>query len=113
MIVADVQLPQSAQLAQARRKAFYLKEDNLSVACDVTDLLHFDADPDADPDPACHSFEADPDPTFHFDAVPDPDPTFHFDADPNLSPSFQNKGSKTLNKVLKYLRLIFHTYIFC
>jgi hypothetical protein len=31
----------------------------------VADPHYFDADPDEDPDPACH-FDADPDPTFHF-----------------------------------------------
>ncbi len=108
LIVADIQLPQSAQLAKARRKAFYLKEENFSVACNVTDPHHLDADPD----PACHSFEADPDPTFHFDGVPDPDPTFHFDADPNPSPSFQITA-QNLENVLKYRRLLFLTYIFC
>jgi hypothetical protein len=92
LIVADVQLPQSAQLAQARRKAFYLKEENFSVACSVADPHHLDADPDLDP--VCHSFKADPDPdpTYHFHADPDPDLTFHFDADPNPSPSFQIKA---------------------
>jgi len=39
--------------------------------CSVTDLHHFDVDPD--PDPACH-FDEDPDAY--------PDPTFQFDADP-------------------------------
>ncbi len=28
-----------------------------------------------------HHVDADPDPTFHFDADPNPDPTFQFDAD--------------------------------
>ena len=33
-----------------------------------------------------HRFDADPDPTFHFDADPDPDPPCHFDADPDSIP---------------------------
>jgi hypothetical protein len=37
----------------------------------VADTHHLDADPDANPDSACH-----------FDAFPDPEPTFHFDSDP-------------------------------
>ncbi len=41
-------------------------------------LHYFDADPDADPNPAFH-FNPDPNPTFHCDA--DPDPTFQFVAD--------------------------------
>jgi hypothetical protein len=49
----------------------------------------FDADPDQDPDPACH---------FDVDADPDPDPTFHFDADPVTS--FKIKA-QNLEKVFK------------
>jgi hypothetical protein len=41
----------------------------------------------------------------HFDA--DPDPTFHFDAVPDLDPSFK-KRLKTLKKGSN--RLIFHTF---
>jgi hypothetical protein len=49
----------------------------------VADPHHIDADPDADPDPACH-----------FDANPDPDPTSHFYAglDPDPDPRFQIKA---------------------
>ena len=34
-----------------------------------------------------HHIDADPDPTFHFDADPDPDPAFYFDADPDPDPT--------------------------
>ncbi len=53
----------------------------------VADPHHFDTDPDADSDPACH-FQADPDPDFHFDADSDPDPSFHCGTDPNPDPTF-------------------------
>ncbi len=43
--------------------------------------LVFIADPHSCADP--HRCDADPDPTFHFDADPDPDPACHFDADPD------------------------------
>ncbi len=48
----------------------------------VADLHHLDADPDADPDPACH-----------FDADSDPDPTYNLSLVHSrlLSPSFQPK----------------------
>jgi hypothetical protein len=61
------------------------------IISSVTDLHHFDANPD-------------PDPTFHFDADgdPDPDPTFHFntDLDPDPELSFQIKA-QYLEKVLE------------
>ncbi len=41
------------------------------------------ADPDADPDPACH-FNSYPDPACHFDAHPDH--PFHCDAHPDPGP---------------------------
>ncbi len=41
------------------------------LTCRVTDLHHFNADPDSDP--AFH-FKADPDPAYHFNADPDPAP---------------------------------------
>jgi hypothetical protein len=73
-----------------------------TLTVSVADPHNFDADPDADPDPACH-FDADPDPACHFDVDPyaDPDPTFHFDtdADPDPNPSFQIK-EQNLEKVL-------------
>jgi hypothetical protein len=34
-----------------------------------------------------HHDGADPDPTFHFDALADPDPAFNFDAYPDLNPA--------------------------
>jgi hypothetical protein len=37
---------------------------------------------------SCVLINADPDPTFHFDAHADPDPTFHFDADSDEYPGF-------------------------
>ncbi len=51
--------------------------------------------------------DADPHPTFHFDADPDPDPTLHFDADPvtDPDPSFQIKAQnleKCSNRLLIY-----------
>jgi hypothetical protein len=49
------------------------------------DPLSLCADPDLDPDTACHF-------------VADPDPTFHLNADPN--PNFQIQV-KALKKVLK------------
>ncbi len=49
-------------------------------ACNVTDTHHLDADPDANPDPVCHSFEADPDPIFRFDVDPNPSPSFQIKA---------------------------------
>jgi hypothetical protein len=55
------------------------------VGASVADPHPFNADMDADPDPACHF---------------DPDPTFHFDPDPDLDPSFQIKA-KNLEKALK------------
>ncbi len=51
-----------------------LLSDN-SIKNSVADPHHFDANPDADPDPAFH-FCADPDPIFHFEA--DAEPTTHF-----------------------------------
>ncbi len=57
-----------------------------------------------------HNFDADPDPTFHFDADPDPDPAYHFDADPD--PTFQfamdpcGSGSTTLNAAFFVSRLV-------
>ncbi len=59
----------------------------------VADPHHLDADPDADPDPAC---DAGPGPVCHLSA--DPDLTFHFDADPD--PSIQIKGQNP-EKMLK------------
>ena len=52
-----------------------------SKASDLDPTFHFDEDLDLDP--ACN-IDADPNPTYHFDADPDaePDPTFQFDADP-------------------------------
>ncbi len=74
---------------------FQLQSNAISVA----DPHHFNGDPDADPDPACH-FDADLDPNHacHFDA--DLTPTFNFDADPIPVPSFQI-NAQNLEKVLK------------
>jgi hypothetical protein len=69
-----------------------------SLQCSVADLHHFDADPDADPDPGCH-----------FDADAGPDPTFHFDADPDPDPSFQIKV-QNLTQSAQIGRYIFHTF---
>ncbi len=45
----------------------------------VADSHNFDADPDADPDPACH-FDPDPD--------ADPDPACYIDVDPDAAGSY-------------------------
>jgi hypothetical protein len=70
----------------------------------VVDLHHQDADPDLDPDCACH-FDANPDLvlTFHLYADLDPDLTYHFYADLDLDPNFKIKA-QNLAKVFKLIQ---------
>ncbi len=61
----------NTQVPYSRRKvAKYAEEKNTGFLSNgVADPHHFDADPDADPDLACHfNANADPDPACHFDA---------------------------------------------
>jgi hypothetical protein len=41
-----------------------------NLVASAADTHHFDADPDAYPDPTLH-IDADPDPTYHLDVYPD------------------------------------------
>jgi hypothetical protein len=85
---------------------------NLSLVCTGTGSvadLHYDAEPDANPDPACH---------FDEDADLDPEPVSHFDAIQSLGTgtgfgrNIQKLCTKTycseenvdLNKVLRILQ---------
>jgi hypothetical protein len=66
---------ESLKLPKLSDWGFCQSADN--VASSVADPLSLCADPDLDPDNACH-FVADPAPTFHFNA--DPDPSFQIQA---------------------------------